>query len=72
MTRKDFEIIAKIVALYEQAYLRANDAEKDEKAYSHAYETVDELLKEQNENFDSDRFWGAVNAYQDELIDKGY
>lgn len=72
MTRKDFEIVAKIVALYEQAFYRANDAENGEKAYNHAFETVDELLKEQNENFDSDKFWGAVNDYQDELIDKGY
>lgn len=72
MTKKDFEIVAKIVALYEQAFYRATDAEKGEKAYNHAFETTDELLKEQNENFDSDMFWGAVNDYQDELLDKGY
>lgn len=72
MTKKDFEIIAEIVALYEQAFYRANDAEKGEKAYNHAFETVDELLRKQNENFDSDMFWEAVNDYQDELLDKGY
>lgn len=72
MTKKDFEIVAKIVALYEQAYYRATDAEKGEKAYNLAFETTDELLKGQNEDFDSDKFWGAVNDYQDELLDKGY
>lgn len=72
MTRKDFETVAKIVALYEQAYLRVNDAEKGEKAYNNAIDGVEATLKATNDNFDLDKFWDAVNAYQDELIDKGY
>lgn len=72
MTRKDFEIVAKIVALYEQAYLRVNDANRGEKAYNNAIDGVETALKATSDNFDPDKFWDAVNAYQDELIDKGY
>lgn len=72
MTKKDFEAVAKIVALYEQAYLRVNDAEKGEKAYNNAIDGVEATLKATNEDFDPDKFWGAVNAYQDKLIDKGF
>lgn len=72
MTKKDFEVVAKIVALYEQAYLRVNDANRGEKAYDNAIDGVETALKATNDNFDLDKFWDAVNAYQDELIDKGY
>jgi len=72
MTKKDFFVIAKIIACYEQAFYRATDAEKGEKAYNHAFETADKLLQEQNENYDSDKFWSVVEQYQDNLIDTGF
>ena len=72
MTKQDFFVVAKIVACYEQAFYRATDADKAEKAYDKAFDTTDVLLKQQNENFDSEKFWKAVEAYQDNLIDAGY
>lgn len=47
MTRKDFVIIAKIIA-------KCGGAPEGEK-YS-----INAMLREQNSNYDSDRFWSAV------------
>lgn len=47
MTRKHFELIAKIIA-------KCGGAPESEKY------NINALLREQNSNFDSDRFWRAV------------
>lgn len=52
MTRKHFELIAKIIA-------KCGGAPEDEKW------NINTLLREQNINFDSDRFWKFVEKELD-------
>lgn len=52
MTRKHFELIAKIIA-------KCGGAPESEKW------NINALLREQNSNFDSDRFWRAVEKELD-------
>lgn len=52
MARKDFEIIAQIVALYQS-----------ENYYGQREGQIDSLLRSTNQNYDSARFWGAVKRH---------
>lgn len=52
MTRKDFEIVAQIVALYQS-----------ENHYGYREGQIDSLLRSTNQNYDSARFWGAVKRH---------
>lgn len=53
MTRKHFELIAKIIAVCGGVKV------------GREYE-INKLLREQNANFDSDRFWRAVEKHLNE------
>lgn len=57
MTRKHFELIAKIIA-------KCGGAPESEKY------NINALLREQNGNFDSDRFWNAVEKELDKDLSK--
>lgn len=48
MTRKHFEIVARIIALVETGASR---------------EEIDSVLRAQNINYKSERFWRAVDKY---------
>lgn len=51
MTRKDFEIIAQIIAKVKRGETRAS---------------INELLTAQNPGFNSDRFWATVEHHETE------
>ena len=55
MTRKDFEIVAQIVAMYQS-----------ENHYGYREGQIDSLLRRTNQNYDSARFWGAVKRYAEQ------
>lgn len=55
MMRKDFEIIAKILAV------QINGGSRED---------IDIILKKENPNYDSERFWKAVETNEVILIDE--
>lgn len=62
MTRKDFEIVAQIVAAY--CYIAENHLEYP----SDFVDTrVNRLLKQSNPNYNAERFWNAVNKHVEKL-----
>ena len=64
MTKKDFEVVAKICGAYEHAFNRQTD-----EAYNNAWQTALKLLKQTNQNFDEDRFLLAMQQAEDALIE---
>ena len=64
MTRKDFEVVAKICGAYEYAFNKQTD-----EAYNNAWQTALKLLKQTNQNFDEDRFLLAMQQAEDALIE---
>ena len=56
MSRKDFEIIAEILALYGSS--RENETKKSE---------ITRVLKNTNPNFDENRFWDRVENLKSAL-----
>ena len=64
MTRKDFEVVAKICGAYEYAFCK-----QTEEAYNNAWRTALDLLKQTNSNFDKTRFLRAVEQAESKLYE---
>ena len=73
MTRKDFEIVAKIVAmlsfsLKDGCFIigdsQAYDALMDEELHV----MIDNMLKTQNKNYNDGKFWDYVYDYRQKII----
>lgn len=74
MTKKDFEVIAKIVATLSFSIKDSCYSVGDSKAYDallleELQYSIDNLLKQQNKNYDSDKFWKYVYNYRQRIID---
>ena len=74
MTRKDFEAVAKIVAmlsfsLKDRCFIigdsQSHDALMDEELHT----MIDDMLKNRNENYNDGRFWKYVYNYRQKIID---
>lgn len=61
MTRKDFEAVAKIIALY--CYSEDTGAYKG----GELVDKVNAILKKNNKNFNEAMFWNAVTRHYDYL-----
>ena len=74
MTKKDFEVVAKIVAtlsfsIKDSCYTVGNGEAYDASLLEELQDSVDSLLKYQNKNYDSDKFWDYVYNYRQRIID---
>lgn len=74
MTKKDFEVVAKIVAtlsfsIKDSCYTVGNGEAYDASLLEELQDSVDNLLKYQNKNYDSDKFWDYVYNYRQRIID---
>lgn len=74
MTKKDFEVVAKIVAtlsfsIKDSCYAVGNDKAYDASLLEELQDSVDSLLKQQNKNYDSDEFWSYVYNYRQRIIE---
>lgn len=74
MTKKDFEVVAKIVAtlsfsIKDSCYTVGNGEAYDASLLKELQDSVDSLLKYQNKNYDSDKFWEYVYNYRQRIID---
>ena len=74
MTKKDFEVVAKIVAtlsfsIKDSCYTVGNGEAYDASLLEELQDSVDSLLKYQNKNYDSDKFWDYVYNYRQRIIE---
>ena len=74
MTKKDLEVVAKIVAtlsfsIKDSCYTVGNGEAYDASLLEELQDSVDSLLKYQNKNYDSDKFWDYVYNYRQRIID---
>ena len=74
MTKKDFEVIAKIIAilsfsLKDSCYIIGDSEAYDALLLEELHDTVNKRLKQQNKNYDSDKFWSYVYDYRQRIID---
>ena len=74
MTKKDFEVVAKIVAtlsfsIKDSCYIIGDGEAYDASLLKELQDSVDSLLKYQNKNYDSDKFWDYVYNYRQRIID---
>ena len=74
MTKKDFEVVAKIVAtlsfsIKDSCYIIGNGEAYDALLLEELHDTVNKRLKQQNKNYDSDKFWSYVYDYRQRIID---
>lgn len=66
MTRKDFEIVAEIVAAY--CYIAENHLEYPDFFVD---TKVNRLLRKSNPNYNEERFWNAVNKHVEAMGKEG-
>ena len=74
MTKKDFEVVAKIVAtlsfsIKDSCYSVGDSTTYDASLLEELQHSVDSLLEYQNKNYDSDKFWSYVYNYRQRIID---
>lgn len=74
MTKKDFEVVAKIVAtlsfsIKDSCYSVGDGEAYDALLLKELQDSVDSLLKQQNKNYDASKFWDYVYNYRQRIID---
>ena len=74
MTKKDFEVVAKIVAtlsfsIKDSCYSVGDSATYDASLLEELQHSIDSLLKQQNKNYDASKFWDYVYNYRQRIID---
>ena len=74
MIKKDVEVVAKIVAtlsfsIKDSCYTVGNGESYDASLLEELQDSVDNLLKQQNKNYDSDKFWDYVYNYRQRIIE---
>lgn len=74
MTKKDFEVVAKIVAtlsfsIKDSCYIVGDSATYDALLLEELHHSINSLLKYQNKNYDEGKFWDYVYNYRQRIID---
>lgn len=74
MTRKDFEVIAKIVAslsfsMKDSCYIIGDSQAYDALLIEELHDSVNNILKQQNKNYNEGKFWNYVYNYRQKIID---
>ena len=74
MTRKDFEVIAKIVAslsfsMKDSCYIIGDSQAYDALLIEELHDSVNNMLKQQNKNYDESKFWNYVYKHRQAIID---
>ena len=74
MTRKDFEVVAKIVAslsfsMKDSCYIVGDSEAYEALLIEELHDSVNNMLKQQNKNYDESKFWNYVYSYRQRIID---
>lgn len=74
MTKKDFEVVAKIIAtlsfsMKDSCYIIGDSGAYEALLLEELHDSVNDMLKQQNKNYDEGKFWGYVYNYRQRIID---
>ena len=74
MTRKDFQVIAKIIAtlsfsLRDSCFIIGDSQAYEALMLEELHNEVDRMLREQNKNYSPEKFWNAVYKHRQAIID---
>ena len=74
MTRKDFEVVAKIIAtlsfsMKDSCYIIGDSQAFEALLVEELHDSVNNILKQQNKNYDEGKFWDYVYSYRQRIID---
>ena len=74
MTKKDFEVVAKIIAtlsfsIKDSCYIVGDSEAHDALLLEELHDSVNSMLKQQNKNYDEGKFWNYVYSYRNRIID---
>lgn len=74
MTRKDFQVIAQLIATLSFSFKDGCFIIGDSQAYDallveEMHDAVDAMLKQQNKNYSPEKFWNAVYKHRQAIID---
>lgn len=74
MTRKDFEVIARIISnlsfhLKDGCFIIGDSQSYDALMLEELHETVNSILRQTNPNYNEERFWNAVYKNRQNVID---
>lgn len=74
MTRKDFEVIAKLISilsfhLKDGCYIIGNCDDEDGLLLEELHDAIDDELYKTNKNYSPERFWNAVYKDRKQIIE---
>ena len=74
MTKKDFEVVAKIIAtlsfsMKDSCYIVGDSKAYDALLLEELHDSINTILKQQNKNYDESKFWNYVYNYRQRIID---
>lgn len=74
MTKKDFEVVAKIIAtlsfsIKDSCYIVGDSKAYDALLLEELHDSINTILKQQNKNYDESKFWNYVYNYRQRIID---
>ena len=73
MTRKDFRVIAQLIATLsfsfkDGCFIIGDGGAYDALLIEEMHDTVDAMLKQQNKNYSPEKFWNAVYEHRQAII----
>lgn len=74
MTRKDFQVIAQLIATLsfsfkDGCFIIGDGNARDALLLEELHNTVNNILEKQNKNYSPEKFWNAVYKERQEVID---
>lgn len=73
MTKKEFEVVAKIIAtlsfsMKDSCYIVGDSQTYDALLLEELHDSINTLLKQQNKKYDESKFWNYVYSYRQRII----
>lgn len=74
MTKREFEVVAKIIAtlsfsMKDSCYIVGDSQAYDALLLEELHDSINTLLKQQNKKYDESKFWNYVYSYRQRIID---
>lgn len=73
MTKKEFEVVAKIIAtlsfsMKDSCYIVGDSQAYDALLLEELHDSINTILKQQNKKYDESKFWNYVYNYRQRII----
>ena len=74
MAKREFEVVAKIIAtlsfsMKDSCYIVGDSKAYDALLLEELHDSINNILKQQNKNYDESKFWNYVYNYRQRIID---